>query len=170
MKQVVIENPVINSPFSEPARHFRFSEDGITNEIVSGRRLSSYFIPIASPRKKKSGQLSFDTQWTQDRIEENKFINQVRGKVKEWLEGRYTRDVTKTTARLLEHWTHPDRDPSRRFFYCQVEAVQTAIYLAEVAGRTGDRWMENRLREWNDAHNPGLYRIALNRSSSDLQA
>jgi len=160
MKQVVIENPVINSPFEEPARHFRFSEDGITNEIAADRRLSSYFIPIASPRKKKTGQLSFDTQWTEDRIEENKFINQVRGKVKEWREGRYTRDVTKTTARLLEHWTHPDRDPSRRFFYCQVEAVQTAIYLTEVAGRTGDRWMENRLREWNDAHNPSLYRIA----------
>jgi len=156
----VIENPVINSPFEEPARHFRFSEDGITNEIVSGRRPSSYFIPIASPRKKKTGQLSFDTQWTQDRIEENKFINQVRGKVKEWREGRYIKDVTKTTARLLEHWTHPGRDPSRRFFYCQIEAVQTAIYLAEVAGRSGERWMENRLREWNEAHNPGLYRIA----------
>ena len=160
MKQVVIENPVINSPFEEPARHFRFSEDGITNEIAAGRRPSSYFIPIASPRKKKTGQLSFETQWTQDRIEENKFINQVRGKVKEWREGRYTRDVTKSTARLLEHWTHPDRDPSRRFFYCQIEAVQTAIYLTEVAGRTGDRYMENRLLEWNDAHNPGLYRIA----------
>lgn len=160
LKQVVIENPVINSPFEVPARHFRFSEDGITNEIISGRRPSSYFIPIASPRKKKTGQLSFDTQWTQDRIEENKFINQIRAKVREWRGGRYTRDVTKTTARLLEHWTRPDRDPSKRFFYCQIEAVQTAIYLTEVAGRSGDRWVENHLREKNEAHNPGLYRIA----------
>ena len=47
MKQVVIENPVINSPFEVPARHFRFDEDGITNQIVEGRRLSSYFVPIA---------------------------------------------------------------------------------------------------------------------------
>ncbi|MGD1084070.1 MAG: hypothetical protein ABSA47_04865 [Verrucomicrobiota bacterium] len=42
MKQVVIENPVINSPFDEPRRRFRFSDEGITNEIVSEPRTSSY--------------------------------------------------------------------------------------------------------------------------------
>ena len=47
MKQVVIENPVINSPFKEPNRHFRFTEEGITDEIVDTRRVSAYFIPIA---------------------------------------------------------------------------------------------------------------------------
>ena len=44
--QVVIENPVINSPFAEPQRHFRFSDEGISNEIVAQRRESAYFIPI----------------------------------------------------------------------------------------------------------------------------
>ena len=52
MKQVVIENPVINSPFEEPKRHFLFSEDGITNEIPEARRVSSYFVPIPRPKKK----------------------------------------------------------------------------------------------------------------------
>lgn len=51
MSQVVIENPIINSPFDEPTRHFRFSDEGITNEIVEGRRTSSYFVPIAKPKK-----------------------------------------------------------------------------------------------------------------------
>jgi type III restriction enzyme len=75
MKQVVIENPVLNSPFEEPKRHFRFSDEGITNEIVEARRVSSYFIPIAQPKKKgKAAQLAFDTEWTKDRIEENIFI------------------------------------------------------------------------------------------------
>lgn len=46
MKEVVIENPVINSPFTEPERHFRFSGEGITNEIVAHRRASAYFMPI----------------------------------------------------------------------------------------------------------------------------
>ncbi|MFB3042441.1 MAG: hypothetical protein ACE1ZS_11670, partial [Candidatus Poribacteria bacterium] len=41
MRQVVIENPVINSPFKEPQRHFKFDEQGITNEIVSKRRNSA---------------------------------------------------------------------------------------------------------------------------------
>lgn len=70
MRQVVIENPVINSPFEEPRRHFRFDDDGITDEIVSDRRPSSYFIPIAKPRKKaKDTQQTFE-DWTADRIDE----------------------------------------------------------------------------------------------------
>ena len=39
VKQVVIENPVINSPFAEPVRHFKFDDDGITDEIVEARRV-----------------------------------------------------------------------------------------------------------------------------------
>lgn len=46
MKTVVIENPVINSPFEDPKRHFRFADEGITNEIVAARRVGSYFIPL----------------------------------------------------------------------------------------------------------------------------
>lgn len=49
MVQVVIENPVLNSPFRKPIRHFSFSDEGITNEIVESRRISSYFVPIAKP-------------------------------------------------------------------------------------------------------------------------
>jgi type III restriction enzyme len=86
MSQVVIENPIINSPFDEPTRHFRFSDEGITNEIVDGRRTSSYFVPIAKP-KKKGKQLQFDTEWTQDRIEENKLINDIRRRVAMWRKG-----------------------------------------------------------------------------------
>ena len=50
MSQVVIENPIINSPFDEPTCHFRFNDEGITDEIVDGRRSSSYFVPIARPK------------------------------------------------------------------------------------------------------------------------
>ncbi len=49
MQQVVIENPVINSPFDEPSRHFKFDETGITNDIATIRRPSSYFVPIPRP-------------------------------------------------------------------------------------------------------------------------
>ena len=67
VKQVVIENPVINSPFREPGRHFKFTDEGITYEVIEGCRTSSYFVPIARPRKKGQKQLAFDTEWTQDR-------------------------------------------------------------------------------------------------------
>ncbi|HPC93827.1 MAG TPA: DEAD/DEAH box helicase family protein [Sedimentisphaerales bacterium] len=158
MKQVVIENPVINSPFQEPGRHFKFTDEGITNEVIEGRRASSYFVPIAQPRKKKgSKQLVFDTEWTQDRIEENKLVNQIRARVALWREGGYI-GVTPTTSRLLAYWTDPDRE--KKLFFCQIEALETAIYLTEVAHKYGDAWIENELRDANDSSNPGLPRIA----------
>ncbi|NLX23807.1 MAG: DEAD/DEAH box helicase family protein [Phycisphaerae bacterium] len=157
MPQVVIENPILNSPFAEPTRHFRFTDEGITNEIVQGRRVSSYFVPIAQPRKKGSGQLVFDTEWTKDRIEENKVVNRIRQRVNLWREGGYV-GITPTTARLLQYWTHPERE--RKLFFCQIEALETAIYITEVARKYGDAWMENELRDANDQANPGLPRMA----------
>ena len=67
MAQVVIDNPILNSPFGEPDRHFRFDEQGITDDVVESRRTSAYFIPIAQPRK-KGRQLQFETEWTKDRL------------------------------------------------------------------------------------------------------
>jgi len=156
MRQVVIENPVINSPFEEPKRHFKFTDEGITNEIVERRRISSYFVPIAKP-KKRGKQLILDTEWTQDRVEENKFVNEVRAKVEKWREGGHV-GVTKTTAHLLEYWLNPQRD--KKLFFCQIEALETAIYLSEVANKYGDAWIENDLRRANEDANPLLFRVA----------
>lgn len=156
VKQVVIENPVINSPFGEPRRHFKFTDEGITDELVEERRRSAYFIPIARP-KKKGGQLSFDTEWTEDRLKENDEINRIRERIVVWRKGGYV-GVTKTTARLLEYWNDPDRE--KKLFFCQLEALETAIYITEVAGKYGDAWIENYLREKNEDANPLLSRIA----------
>jgi len=156
VSQVVIENPIINSPYEEPKRYFRFTDEGITNEVIESRRISSYFIPIAKPKKKSNQrELSFDTEWTQDRIKENKFINQIRDRLALWRTGGYG-GLTRTTARLLEYWKQPDR---ARLFFCQVEALETIIYITEVAKR-GDAWIENVLREANEETNPSLFRIA----------
>jgi type III restriction enzyme len=158
MTQVVIENPIINSPFEEPTRHFKFDEEGITNVQVEGRRISSYFVPIAKPRKKKgSAQAVFDTEWTQDRIEENKLVNDIRHRVSAWRKGGYL-GVTPTTARLIEYWTNPERE--KKLFFCQNEALETAIYITEVAKKYGDAWIENTLRDANDSSNPGLPRMS----------
>ena len=63
MPRVLIENPILNSPYKEPTRHFKFSDDGITDEIVESRRISTYFVPIAKPRKKAGEkQLALDTE------------------------------------------------------------------------------------------------------------
>jgi type III restriction enzyme len=157
MPQVIIENPILNSPYSEPTRHFHFTDEGITSEIDEGRRVSSYFVPIPRARKKNPKQMAFETEWTQDRIKENDFINKVRGRVALWRRGGY-QGITSTTRRLLDYWQRPDRD--RRLFFCQIEALETAIYITEVARKFGDAWIDNDLRAQNAGSNPLLFRIA----------
>jgi len=130
VKQVVIDNPVLNSPYSEPTRHFRFDDEGITNETVAERRVSSYFIPVAKP-KKRGKQLVLETEWTEERIKENEDINRIRERVSLWRKGRY-QGVTNTTRRLLEYWQGEDRDPTKRLFFCQIEALETIIYVKGV--------------------------------------
>jgi type III restriction enzyme len=132
---------VINSPFEEPQHHFRFSEDGITDEIVSDRRRSEYFVPVPQP-KKKGKPLAFES-WIEDRVEENKFINQVRERVAIWRKGGYV-GITSTSRHLLSYWTNPERE--LKFFFCQIEALEMAIYITEVAGKYGDNWIENRIK------------------------
>jgi type III restriction enzyme len=69
--------------------------------------------------------------------------------------------VTPETGRLLKHWRGHDFADVRPFF-CQLEAVETAIWLTEVAPHSaqGKRVMDY-LGAANDAANPGLLRIAL---------
>lgn len=157
MNQVVIENPVLNSPYRAPQKHFRFTDDGITNDVIEARRRSAYFIPIAQPRNKSRQQMVFDTEWTRDRLEENRLVNRIRERIAIWRQGGYA-GVTSTTRRLLAYWTNPDRE--RKFFFCQIEAVETAIYITEAARKYGDSWIENELRKANETSNPGLPRIA----------
>ena len=66
--------------------------------------------------------------------------------------------TTATTRHLLEYWNDEERE--RRLFFCQIEALETAIYITEVAGKYGDAWIENTLREANNSSNPGLPRMA----------
>jgi type III restriction enzyme len=159
MKPVVIENPILNSPYEEPRRHFKFTEDGITDEIVEDRRISQYFIPIPRPKKKNPKQLSFETQWTADRIEENKLINQIREAVEKWCKGDYV-GITRITARLLEYWKRPERE--RKLFFCQIEALETTIWIAEVAASGGHNvfttWTTDRvlLNPLCAGYNPGV--------------
>lgn len=158
MPDTAIDNPILNSPFEEPDRYFRFGDGGITDEVIEGeRRLSAYFVPIPESRRRR-GQLSMEAEWTADRIQPNHDINRVRRRVGLWRKGGH-QGVTATTRRLLEHWISPDRE--RRLYFCQIEAIETAIYLAEVAGKVGDGWIKNLLDEKSVEHNPGLARMAL---------
>jgi len=154
MAPPVIENPILNSPFDPPSRHFRFDDEGITNEIVEKRRRSAYFVPIAQPRA-RGAQRRFEEMPA--RRQENADINRIRDRVDAWRSGGYV-DVTPTTRRLLEYWSDAER--AKPLFFCQREAVETVIYLTEVATKYGDAWIANRLKEENAQYNAGLPRVA----------
>ena len=157
MSQVVIENPIINSPFDEPTRHFRFTDEGITNEIVDGRRISSYFVPSPSPRRRAPSSFSSTPSGRRTASRKTSSSTTSAAASRLWREGGYV-GVTPTTARLLAYWTDPNRE--KKLFFCQIEALETAIYITEVAKKYGDAWIENALREANDTSNPGLPRTA----------
>jgi type III restriction enzyme len=158
MADRVIENPIINSPYRAPGRHFAFDNDGITNRIIDGRRDSSYFVPVPRPRKRGT-QIQLELgELTGDQIEKNDFVNQVRGRVGRWRQAGHP-DITATTRRLLDYWTDPGRD--NPILFCQLEAAETAIYLAESAQKAGDVWIRNELDRQNEEHNARLNRIAL---------
>ena len=150
-----IEDPILNTPYAVPTRHFRFDDDGITSEVVEQRRSSGYFVPIA--RSRRQGAQATLTEQTADRHEENDFVNQVRGRIDLW-RSRGWPGTTATTKWLLQYWSNPERE--RRLFFCQLEAVETAIYLHEAAQRFGDTWIETELREHAGEYNAGLYRVA----------
>ena len=77
MPDAVTENPVLNSPYEEPRRHFRFEDQRITSDIQDERHSSSYFVPAPASRR-SGGQLAHGAEWPLDRIDEKEFVNRER--------------------------------------------------------------------------------------------
>ena len=161
--------PILNSPYEYPRGHWELDETGQpTNRILDERRRVALITPIPAPRKRRGQrQLVFDKQAEEletdgQQYDPTPIINDLRRIVDAWRELPANQwHVTPETARLLHHWRHHSTDGIRPFF-CQVEAVETAIWLAEVAPRsaTGRRFLDH-LRSANEQANPGLERLAL---------
>jgi type III restriction enzyme len=153
------KSPILNSPYFEPTRHFKADERGLTDEVVEGRRPSSFYIPV--PRI-KSRQKRLDLNTSEGALgnelqKENEFINKVRVKIKQWRHGGY-QGVTKTSRDLLIYWQDDTRE--NKLFFCQIEALETLIYVNEVAEKVGENWIISDLKKAATEANPGLYRLA----------
>ena len=173
MDNPFFERPVLNSPYQYPKRHWELDETGQpTQRIVETRRPAEFITPIPKPKKQKGSKTQAEIIFNEGRdlstekqqYEHTAIINAVRQQVDQW---RNLPDpnqwlVTPDTARLLRHWRHHQFTGIRPFF-CQVEALETAIWLIEVApqaGRVGKRFLEH-LTNTNHEANPGLSRLAL---------
>jgi hypothetical protein len=159
-----LSNPILNSPYDPPEVHFKVGPQGPTGELIPGRRPSESFVPIPVTRKGRRGEgagaevLSFDFHATGERREQNTLINDIRREVELWRATNWN-GVTPYTRKLLAHWAAlpPVRDEP--VLFCQREAAETAIFLAEVAGRHGTADYRRRLEPEIRLHNdrlPGL--------------
>lgn len=166
------EKPILNSPYEYPSIHWELDESGQpTQKTIPKRRPAEFITPIPKPRKRKDKaqeQLIFDEgkglSTTQQQYDPTSRINQIRDEVAKWrsLPNPNQWNVTPETARLLQHWRHHSFSGVRPFF-CQVEAVETAIWLTEVAptGSKTARSILEHLASANKEANPDLMRLAL---------
>ena len=172
MDHEFFKHPILNSPYDYPIRHWELDENGQpTQKVVDRRRPCQLITPIPKPRKhkKKTQQeivfnegKGLSTQ--EQQYDPTPIINAVRREVDRWraLPNSSQWQVTPETARLLQHWRH-HKFASFRPFFCQLEAVETAIWLWEVApksGKTG-RQLVDHLKAANEQANPELLRLAL---------
>ena len=156
------ERPILNSPYRVPELHHPLDKNGqpLEGEPRLGRRPSRFIVPVPASRKKASaGQASLDLET----YTENALINEIRGHLERWRALRNPADwgVTALTQRLLEHWRHHAFTGPIPFF-CQLEAVETIIWLTEVASkRAASKGLLNQIAKANEEANPALFRLAL---------
>jgi type III restriction enzyme len=166
------ERPILNSPYAYPQRHWELDEQGQpTQRVINTRRAVSFITPIPKPRRRRESptqrQMVFDEgkglSTEEQQYDPTSIINDLRVHVDQWRALTNPRDwhVTPETARLLQHWRHHNFGGFRPFF-CQVEAIETVIWLTEVAPHlaAGARFLEH-LKNANAAANPELLRLAL---------
>jgi len=172
MSNPFFDHPILNSPYEPPRRHWELDDDGQpTQKIDEHRRRAEFITPIPKPKKRKKAAAQdgfvFDDgkglSTSDQQYDPTSVINEVRGYVETWrnLPNPQQWQVTPETARLLEHWRHHNFSGVRPFF-CQVEAVETAIWLTEVApqSKNGKRLLDLLAAANRDA-NPDLMRLAL---------
>jgi type III restriction enzyme len=118
--KTTIDRLIINSPYEEP-RYF-WSYERVTRlfSLKGGRRPAGYVIA-------SEGSRAFDDPGI---FRELPLVNRIRPRVNAWRQNQYP-GVTGITKRLLEHWHNPEERKDRRFFFCQLEAIETIIWLTE---------------------------------------
>lgn len=118
-----VENPILCSPYKEPEQHWLYdSRTGIPSRNP-GRRPASYWFKTERTGAAQ-GQL-----FAEEERDDLPLVNALRDDVRRWRESRWE-NASETTKTLLRHWSREDR--GRRLFFCQIEAVETVIYLREI--------------------------------------
>ena len=127
------DNPVLNNPYEEPRYYYDTDMNGNIDyqSVMNGRRPFGYDVNIV-PNKR--GNKTIFSQEDFVTIDPNaEFINGIRKEVKTWREAGYPK-ASRITKELLDFWfNNKERRMNLRLFFCQREAVETAVWLNEIA-------------------------------------
>ena len=121
MPRATPDRLIINTPYEEPRRHWRYDRMTRGFDLAEGRRPAGYVVASDDSR-------AFDDPGV---FVEIPLVNAIRPRVKAWREAGYP-GVSAVTRRLLRHW-HERDESDQRLFFCQLEAMETLIWLAEAA-------------------------------------
>ena len=175
MAESFYEKPILNSPYEEPRLHHRLDDAGqpVDGAPETGRRRSELISPVPKPRIRrqegapKQADLAFSSGdgISSESQEYDPFpnINYIRSQVDTWRKIPNPHDwgVTPATARLLQHWRDHNFQGIRPFF-CQIEAVETIIWLTEVERRQKKhKHIWKHVQDANEQANPELLRLAM---------
>lgn len=120
-----VANPILCNPFNEPTSYWHYDEQGVATER-EGRRPAGYY--YLTDRTGTKGTM-LPGLIAEENWDDLPLINRLRADVKRWREKEYE-GATQTTKALLRYWQKKDRP--RRLFFCQLESVETIIYLTEI--------------------------------------
>src|SRR5438132_138881 len=129
-----VPEPILNSPFEEPARHW-YIREGEQPELRDGRRPAIVYPPREERKDRQvpwslaDGALRPSPDYAPGF--ELALVNLIRERVKAWRQAGYP-GVTRTTLELLQWWRREGRQT--RLFFAQLEAVETIIFLTEGRG------------------------------------
>ncbi len=123
-----VPTPILCNPYAEPDSHWQYNRETGEASREPGRRAAQYWYKTKQTEK---WQLALELQEGRADLVN---INQIRNDVRRWRTSQWE-GVTPVTRELLQFWNNPERE--RRLFFCQLEAVETIIYLREIlaAGR-----------------------------------
>ncbi|MBP7653289.1 DEAD/DEAH box helicase family protein [Candidatus Dependentiae bacterium] len=142
------DNPILNNPYLEPKIYYNTDIQGNLDysDIKKGRRIYSHDITPQPTQRPNTQQGLFNISDIQDRYEEH-LINVLRKEVSIWRKNKYP-NTTRITKLLLDYWfDSADRIDYHKLFFAQQEAVETAIFLNEIADKSNSgQAILNRLR------------------------
>lgn len=130
------ENPILNNPYVEPKLHYGSALDGSLNyeEVLKGRRVFDPEGLIVPTKQSKQRDLGFASE--PDENLDSHIINLCRKEIGKWRDEKYP-NTTRVTKELLLFWfSNTDRIAQKKLFFAQREAVETAIWLNEIADKS----------------------------------